>query len=472
MNPPVALPGPLFFTVAALTLGALSYLTHRWRLLCGLIAAIGCLALGWLSLNMILEKPLPLLVLDRSFVFSGREWALTTPGLEALTFISIIAGLAFLLALPASQGWSFYPFGLGVVAALVMAVTAQQHLYAVLFLWLAVILSTFVLSGGRPGATMGAFRYLALTSVGVMPLLILPRFLEPNAPGDAMYIATILMTLGFGILLMMVPFHGQLVAIAAYSAPMAPTFILSVFPPVVYCILFRLAQAHPSLWEDPLFFDVCRWMGVAAAVLGGLASLGQRQWGYLIGYATLVDWGAGLIALGRGTTAGMMQATQMLIWRAFSLLLVGAGWTAVFQATDKKDGIDHSTGLLGQRPLSVLALVLGVLSLAAFPLTPGAAGRWPLILDLMGSEPTMAWILILAGIGVSVGALFGLRACLGERAGAARPGEDRKGRRLEALTSAGFVLLALWLIGAFTLHPAPWLDIVQRVLDELALPVL
>ena len=74
---------------------------------------------------------------------------------------------------------------------------------------------------------------LALASVAVMPLLVVPGYFEPDAEPGAVHTATVLVVIGFGMLLMLVPFHGQLVAIAAHSAPMVPAFVLSAFPAVV-----------------------------------------------------------------------------------------------------------------------------------------------------------------------------------------------------------------------------------------------
>ncbi|MBL7198896.1 MAG: hypothetical protein ISS56_01970 [Anaerolineae bacterium] len=460
------LPGPLFLFLAALTVAAICYFVHRWPLVAGVIAAGGCLALGWICLHQLSEEPPSFLgrvwVLDRPFVLWGREWAVTRATGALVAFILFTAGMSFLLALPASQGWSFYPFGMGVVAILVLAVTAQQYIYSVLFLWLAANLSVFVLAGGRPEGTVGALRFLALTSLAVMPLLILPRYLEPDAAPGALYTATILMTIGFGILLMVVPFHGQLVAMIAHAAPMVPAFVLSAFSPLVFQILFSLGQAHPPLLEDRLLFDACRWMGIATVALGGLAAMGQRRWEYLVGYATLVDWGAGLVALGQGTARGAEQAIQMVIWRAFSLTLVGTGLTIVLKAAGEKAEIADSGGLLRRRPVATLTLIIGLLSLAAFPLTPGAAGRWPLILDLLAADPRMGWTLILAGVGVCVGTLAGARACLGPPA----PGLSE--RRLEAMIGLGFALLALWLVGYVFLHPEPWLGLMQEAFAGLS----
>jgi len=463
---PVAVPGPLFFSVFAVLTALVCYVVHRWNLVSGLIGAASCLVLAWVSLRQASGESLSLLgrvlVLNRSFVLLGREWALLPADSAVLTLVFAACGLAFLLALPVAQGWSFHSFGMGVVAALVLSVTAEQYIYSILFLWLASILAVFVLSGGRPGATTGAVRFLAVSSMAAMLLLTLLAYVRPDADPESLYTATILMVLGFGMLLMMVPFHGQLVAIAAHSAPMVPAFVLSAFTPVVFHILLSFGRSHPMLFQDELFFGVCLWLGTAAVAIGGVAAAGQRRWGYLVGYATLVDWGAGLIALGQGTECGIEWAVQMLVWRAFSLLLVGTGLTVVFKAIGQDDEMAKCGGLLQRRMLGVVALIGGLFSLAGFPLTPGAVGRWPLIGSLLRSEPTIAWIVILAGGGVCVGALVGLRACLGPVP------QSADGDRLETAVAIGAAVLAIWLVGILTLRSALWLDIAQSMLGVLS----
>ena len=486
MNPLLpALPGPLFLFVVTVLVAVCAYVTHRWSIASGSIAAVGCLALAWLCLQQFFGHPVVLfgrtLLLGNSLVVLGREWAFTSSGLAALAFILGAAGLIYLLGLPASQGWSFHASGVLVIAVLGLSITAQQYVYAVLFLWLAASLAAFVFAGGRPGASVGALRFMVLTTVAAMALLVMPAFLDPagitktaaafamppgpavaansaNASSGALPTASILTVIGFSILLMMVPFHGQLLAIAAHSAPMVLAFTLSVFPPVVLHILFRLGQTDPALFQDQLLVDVCRWAGVAAVVSGGLGAMGQRRLGSLLGYAALADWGAGLIALGQGMAQGAERATLMLIWRVLSLVLAGAGWTSLYRLAGQRDDLDRCRGMLHRRPLSVLLLLLGLLSLAAFPLTPGAAGRWPLILQLMDLQPGIAWVLILSSVGVCVGAVTSVRACL-----SAAPGENRE-QVVPMIGDTACALLTLWIVGYLFLHPTLWLDVARQFL--------
>jgi formate hydrogenlyase subunit 3/multisubunit Na+/H+ antiporter MnhD subunit len=462
-----------------------AYVTHRWSVASGSIAAVGCLALAWLCLQQFLGRPVVLLgrtlLLGNSLVVLGREWAFTPSGLAALVFILGAAGLIYLLGLPASQGWSFHASGVLVIAVLSLSIMAQQYVYAIMFLWLAASLAAFVFAGGRPGASVGALRFMVLTAVAAMALLVMPAFLDPAGitktaaafampPGPAVSAggavassgnlptASILTVIGFGILLMVVPFHGQLVAIAAHSAPMVLVFALSAFPPVVFHVLFRLGQTDPTLFQDQLLVDVCRWAGVAAVVSGGVGAMGQRRLGSLLGYAALVDWGVGLIALGQGMSQGAERATLMLVWRVLSLVLAGAGWTSLYRLAGQKDDLDRCRGMLHRRPLSVLLLLLGLLSLAAFPLTPGAAGRWPLILQLMDSQSGIAWVLLLGSVGVCVGAVTGVRACLSTASGETRE------QVVPMVGDTAFALLTLGLVGYLFLHPALWSGMVRQFL--------
>jgi formate hydrogenlyase subunit 3/multisubunit Na+/H+ antiporter MnhD subunit len=241
---------------------------------------------------------------------------------------------------------------------------------------------------------------------------------------------------------------------------MVPVFVLSTMAPAAMHALTTLGDLYPAVLQNQLMFDIYRWLGTATVVLGGIAAAAQRRWGYLVGCALLVDWGAGLIALGLGTDQGMVWMIEMLAWRALSLLPVGIGLTVLVGATGPEDDIARSRGMLRARLLAVLALTGGLLSLGGFPLTPGFLGRWALIEQLLGEYPAAAWVLILGGVGVSLGALGGLAACLGPVP------EDLETRRLPALIGTVISVVTLWLVGTLTLHPEPWIELATAMLGS------
>ena len=150
-----ALPGPLFFALFCLAAGVVSYLVHRWSVLSGLVAAASSLALGWISLRQTSGESLELFgrvwVLYRPFVLLGREWAFTAANLSVLTFVLFCCGLTFLLALPASQGWSFYPFGLVVLRGIAELAGVTTPAIDRVLLWAQARLGREYLTGGKLG---------------------------------------------------------------------------------------------------------------------------------------------------------------------------------------------------------------------------------------------------------------------------------------------------------------------------------
>lgn len=460
---PLAVSGPLFFLLAPLALAALAYLLHRWSVASGLVATVGSLGLGWFACAWLLDLPISWfgreLILTPEFVFLGRSWALT-PASAALIALQFLAGgLCFLLSLPASQGWAFHPFGLAMLGILSMSATAEQFIYVVLFFWLGVISTGFVLAGGRPGMTMGALRLVVINTLAVMPLLLLPTFLgiEPvQTPAGI-----VLGILGLSMLLMLPPFHGALIGAAASGAPMPAVMVLTILPTTALYILFRLGQIYPMVLEDGLFFDICQWLGLGAVILGGLVAPAQRRWGTLIGYATLIDWGIGLMAVGQGTPDKMMLAAQMALTRMPALLLCGAGLVPLFEAAGKRDDLDRCTGMLFYRPLNVISLLLGLLLLAGLPVPTGMVGRWTLLAELIQAHPVQVWIVVAAGLGVAVGAVVGLLSCLGQ----AEAG--MVARRRDEMIALAFGLLALWIAGVLLSAGSVWQPLLEKTLKVL-----
>jgi len=65
-------------------------------------------------------------------------------------------------------------------------------------------------------------------------------------------------------------------------------------------------------------------------------------------------------------------------------------------------------------------------------------------------------------VGVCIGAIIGLRACLGQAS------EPVKEKRWQMVTTTGFALLTLWIVGMLLFRPSPWLAITERLLDDLS----
>jgi len=119
-----------------------------------------------------------------------------------------------------------------------------------------------------------------------------------------------------------------------------------------------------------------------------------------------------------------------------------------------------------RQPLATAALILGGLSLAGLPPLAGFAGRWAL-LDFFAPEHTSwCWLIFLAGCGVVIGYLRGLRATL---APAPEESEDER-TQSEPVIAAVMTGATLILATALSFNPRAVFSLAARIVAALVLP--
>jgi formate hydrogenlyase subunit 3/multisubunit Na+/H+ antiporter MnhD subunit len=486
--------GPLFLMVLPLALAPVVYLLRRWVLLAASLASATALIVASLCLGLPLDRPVSVfgleVALGQPMVVLGREFALELAGGFTLGFVCLIATIAFLFAWRISQGGLFLPLGLIILSLLSAAVMIRHFVFAVLFLWVASIIVIFIIQGDRQGPSLrlgsvqatglragpgrGALRYLVMVSLAVPPLLVTPWLIDLQAvnPDNLALLryATVLLAIGFAILLAVVPFHSWVSAVAADAPPVVAAFVLTVTNAVVILLMLNLLQSYPWLSEDPQVFSLLRLGGLLMAALGGLLAFAQRDFGHLMGYAVLSDTGCTLVALGVASPTALTAALLQVAHRSVGLMLTAMGLavvrqragsgsfanpsTALRQAQDTSSG--HRLGGVARRlPLSTAGLILGGLSLAGMPLTAGFPGRWTIYRLL--SAPDLALVLLLSGAGVAFGYLRGLSTLL-------KPSTEPTVKReplIASLIILGMIILCLWL----GLRPQWLLPPIQRVVE-------
>jgi multicomponent Na+:H+ antiporter subunit D len=343
-----------------------------------------------------------------------------------------------------------------ILSLLSAAVLIQHFLFAVLFLWIANLVVVFIIQGDRQGR--GALRYLVMVSLAVLPLLVTPWLIDHQAvnPDNLALLryATVLLSMGFAILLAVVPFHGWISAVTADALPVVAAFVLTVTNAVVLLLVLNLLQSYSWLSEDPQVFGLLRLGGLLMAVVGGLLAFAQRDFGRLLGYAVLSDMGCTLVALGVASPAALTAALLQVAHRSAGLMLTAMG-LAVVRYRVGSDSFADLAGVARRLPLSTVGLVLGGLSLAGMPLTAGFPSRWAIY--RLFSSPDLALVLLLSGAGVALGYLRGLSTLLS-------PSTEPKVKRepfIASLIILGMIILCLWL----GLCPQWFLPPIQRVVE-------
>ena len=89
-------------------------------------------------------------------------------------------------------------------------------------------------------------------------------------------------------------------------------------------------------------------------------------------YLLLADFGIALISSGTGNYELALSST---VFRVIALAVWSLGWSTI------------QTG--ARKSISSIALLVGMLSLAGFPLTPGFPTRWALFASISGIEGTI-----------------------------------------------------------------------------------
>jgi formate hydrogenlyase subunit 3 len=194
----------------------------------------------------------------------------------------------------------------------------------------------------------------------------------------------ILALLGFGLLAGIIPLHGWVPqAHANASAPAAALFSAVVLKIGLYGIMcFSLISNVLPLWWGVLVVVV----GMITAFIDGLYALMEHNINRLLAYHSLENIGIILLGLGcgligialnepvlvaLGMTGGLYHLFNHSLFK--TTLFLGAG--AVWFRTGHRD-IEKLGGIGKRMPVISLAMLVGLMAMAALPPLNGFAGEW------------------------------------------------------------------------------------------------
>lgn len=446
----------LFIALPLLAAPGLYLLRHRRRL-APVLAASAAALLALLALILPVNQSIGLLghvVIRDSFTVLGRAFVIEPADRLALALLFSQAALLFLATPLAEPGRFYLPAGTAVLGLLAAALFVRPFLFAALFFELAAAFAVFILGDESRPVTRGALRFLVLVTLGMPFILLTGWLLEASAvsPEDTSFVlkATLLLGMGFVILLAVVPFHSWLPMVAEHAPPLSAAFVFTVLRFPIVFLLLRFLDRYDWLGQNPAVFRALTLAGGGMALVGALFAFGQRNFGRSMGYAMMVDIGATLLAVGLGTAAGVEVALVTLVMRGLALLLWGVGLSQLRRAAGSDD-FDSLRGLARRYPLPAAAVVLGMLSLVGVPVTAGFPGRWAL-LNLLAhtqGDPRAALLLLLGMASVALVCMRGLAALLSPRAGEPEPWAEAFSTHRASIVVYGAGLATLLVLGAF-----------------------
>jgi hydrogenase-4 component F len=328
------------------------------------------------------------------YVALGAEW-LTCDGLGALVVLLV----AFVGLTASLFSWGYLHWGnhggsertyYALFNLFVLSMLATPILANVALMWIAVELTTLLsafLVGfeDTPEALEAAWKYVVLTTLGAV--LALLGFLilywgsriagfepftwtglvaaAPHMPPTLLWPAFLLILVGFGTKVGLVPMHTWLPD-AHSQAPASICALLSGVETTT--VLYVILRLFPVIGVAPQL-DARPWFIVFGLVSVGIATLlliYVRDFKRLFAFSTVEHMGIILVAAGLGGTEAHLAAAYQMTGHAIakSFCFFAAGIVAMISGTQE---IGDVRGLVHTSPLAAAALVAGAIAIAGAP---------------------------------------------------------------------------------------------------------
>ncbi len=306
-----------------------------------------------------------------------------------------------------------------------------------------------VLSGGATAALlfgMGLL-YARAGSLDFAGLATLSRM----APGPAILGGTVLVAVGIGFKLSLVPFHMWTPDVYQGALPPVAGFVATVSKGGVFALFLRFFEmAHANSYGG--VWGALAVVAMATILVGNLLALLQPDLARLLAYSSIAHMGYLMVALlAGGTFAVETVAFYLASYVAANLAAFGV------LARLRRRGESYP-GLAHRSPWAAVVLGIALLSLAGLPVSVGFFGKFYVIAaGIAGGE----WLLVAILIAGSVIGLFYYLRVLAALVRPSAPGEAAA--RPEPLALGVLVTLAAVIV-LFGVYPAPIVAVAHATL--------
>jgi formate hydrogenlyase subunit 3/multisubunit Na+/H+ antiporter MnhD subunit len=422
------------------------------------VSAIGSALLAAFSLWITLDEPFEILGLPikitSTWLVLGRVLILDEGNRAAVGFIYLAGAFIFGGAWVAQPNRNLYYVGLLCLGSVAASFLIQPFLFAAVFLEFTAMGAVLILNSPENPAHRGSLRLLILYTLAMIVILFAGWMLEnlgvTSATPELAQRATLLLALGFAIIMAVPPFHLWLPPTAEKANPYGLSFVTILLQSAGLFFLLRFLDSYTWLRTVPGLFDGIQWVGIAMVGFGSMLTITQRSFSKVMAYALITDFGVMLLAVGTGTPEGYRLALGLSGVRVVNLAVWAMGLAKILDHPHA-DHFQELQGAAYRSPLGAASALIGVASMAGFPLTAGFPGRWALLSTLATDNPIAGWAIILAFLCVGVATLRWANALLGSS-----PDEAIKTSTLvETLFIGGGIAMCI-LLGAFPQLLYPW----------------
>jgi NADH-quinone oxidoreductase subunit N len=392
--------------------------TRRRHLLSGLLAGLFCLVIAVFVLYIPLDEALSFLGIsvrfDGRWLILGRSFLLNQNNRASIGYVYIGGGLILVGAWTARPERMYYTLAMGILGLIAASLLIDPFLYAAIFIELAVIFAVIILSSRTLGRARGGLRLLSLYTLAMLAILLVGWSVDVSGFGLEMEGANtrLALLLGFGLatFLSIPPFHSWIPMAAEENHPFSWAFVAVVLQGAALFFLMRFIGSFTWIHENKEVFRFIRNIGATMAIIASLWSVLQEDFQKMASYALIADLGVMLVALGLGSMEGFQLALGLTGARVISMSCLSQGLMQLWKY-NRREYTEEDIETVLPSPIVSAAILVGMLSIAGFPLTAGFPGRWSL-LSMIAPLDRFAWIAIVGSMGVLCIAAFRITAAL------------------------------------------------------------
>lgn len=404
-----------------------------WLVLIPYLSAFGIYLLGrispfWRNLGAIGVSLLTTVLVYQSAALDGlsRLFALIMAGGLLLVVLYSTAYLHH------KKHTNRYFFFLMLMLSSLVGITAADRLGDFYTLWELMTLSSYflVIHEQTEEALQAGYKYFLMCTAGAYGILFafltlinrlqITGFGElsghiPALPGAAVLALALLLFLGFGVKIGLVPVHSWLPA----AHPAAPSSISAPMSGIltkigIYGVLrlvfvgFGLALFSNTLLLPGgiRFGTLMGLLGAITVLYGDIKALGQSDVKKMLAYSTMAQVGEIVIALGCANyislVGGLSHVLNHAIMKNLLFLAVGA---MIYRA--KGQQIDKLKGIGRKMPLTALCFSIGILGIMGLPPFGGFISKFLMLYGLIqGGQWVFAGVILLGSL---LGGIYYLR---------------------------------------------------------------
>lgn len=297
------------------------------------------------------------------------------------------------------------------VGLLGMVITGDVfNLYV--FLEIASLSAYGLIAAGGDKATVSAFRYVLVGTVGASFYLLgvgylyaitgslnmadLAVRLQPLMDSQAVLIALVFILVGMGIKMALFPMHGWLPDAYTYAPPAVTPFISGAMTKVMVYVLFRyfLFIFGPTTGYVPIILEVLGWLAIIGIIWGSVMAIAQSDLRRMLAYSSVAQVGYIALGLSLGNMLGFIGAIFHIINHGMMkscLFLVTGGikWKTGEHLLEKYAGLGR------KMPLTMGAFLIAAFSMVGLPPTAGFFSKWYLILGALEKDLWLYLVVII-----------------------------------------------------------------------------